>query len=304
MVGGPLLVTGAAGYVGLAVCRAAALAGYQVVAAYHRSPGALPGVVWAPFELADPDAVRALVAGLCPAAIIHAAAAWTMPALAQATIVAGSAAIAEAAAAHGARLIHLSTDMVFDGRRPPYREPDPPAPLSPYGEAKAAAEAAVAARLDDCVIVRTSLVTCFDPPDPRSAEVLAALRGAGDLRLFTDEYRCPVCTSDLAAALVELIDQPYRGILHIAGPERLSRYALGRRIAAYYGLDAARPAHVYDPGIGPAAPCGLHARYQPGASPAKNTLEGPAVFTLTDFIPHMRRRRTSRMGAKDMDRPQ
>jgi dTDP-4-dehydrorhamnose reductase len=53
--------------------------------------------------------------------------------------------------------------------------------------------------------------------------------------LFTDEYRSPVRTEDLTAALVELIGQDYRGVLHVAGPERLSRYELGLRIAAYHG---------------------------------------------------------------------
>ena len=98
-------------------------------------------------------------------------------------------------------------------------------------------------------IVRTSLVTCFDPPDPRTEPVLQALRGErSPVTLFTDEYRCPVRVEDLAAALVELIDRPFAGILHIAGPERLSRYDLGLRIARFYGLPPR-------PGIAPGLAC-------------------------------------------------
>jgi dTDP-4-dehydrorhamnose reductase len=61
------------------------------------------------------------------------------------------------------------------------------------------------------------------------------LSHARPVTLFTDEYRGPVRTEDLAAALVELIEHDYQGVLHVAGPERLSRYELGLRIAAYHG---------------------------------------------------------------------
>ena len=60
---------------------------------------------------------------------------------------------------------------------------------------------------------------------------------AGPVALFTDEYRSPVRIEDLAAALVELVEHNYRGVLHVAGPERLSRYELGLRIAAYHGRE-------------------------------------------------------------------
>jgi dTDP-4-dehydrorhamnose reductase len=146
----------------------------------------------------------------------------------------------------------MSTDLVFDGEHAPYSETDPPSPVNFYGAAKAEAERIVSDRLPAATIVRTSLVTCFDPPDPRTESILQALRDERALRgerallgerapltLFTDEYRCPVRVEDLAAALVELIDRPFPGILHIAGPERLSRYDLGLRIARFHGLTPA-----------------------------------------------------------------
>jgi dTDP-4-dehydrorhamnose reductase len=172
-----------------------------------------------------------------------------------------------AASQVGARLIHLSTDVLFDGEHAPYRESDPPAPITFYGAAKAAAEGIVAT-YPNHVIVRTSLVTCFDPPDRSTATVLQALgeptregtsegeNGSEEERapplpqsplppfsparpvtLFTDEYRSPVRIEDLAAALVELVEHNYRGVLHVAGPERLSRYELGLRIVAYHGRE-------------------------------------------------------------------
>ena len=170
----PILITGASGYVGQAAFDAAVRAGYAVVGAYHRRQPALPGGPWTPLDLRDAAGVARLIADLRPAAIIHAAAAWGTPDEAQATIVDGTSAVVAAASQVGARLIHLSTDVLFDGEHAPYRESDPPAPITFYGAAKAAAEG-IAAAHPNHVIVRTSLVTCFDPPDRSTAMVLQAL---------------------------------------------------------------------------------------------------------------------------------
>jgi dTDP-4-dehydrorhamnose reductase len=261
---GSLLITGASGYVGRSTFETAIQAGYTVVGAYHSRPMSLPGGAWAPLDLSDDAGVARLVIELRPTAIIHAGAAWRTPEEARATIVQGTKAIASASELIGARLIHLSTDVVFDGEHAPYRESDPPAPLTFYAAAKAAAEGIVA-RHPNAVAVRTSLVTCFDPPDRSTELVLRALKDFAEARtgddadaggskqgrtpsqpppphpvtLFTDEYRCPIRTEDLASALVELVEHRHRGVLHVAGPERLSRYEIGLRIAAYHGFDPA-----------------------------------------------------------------
>ena len=186
------------------------------------------------------EEIPGLIESLRPDVILHTAAAWQTEAEAQAVIVEGTRGIAAAARRTGARLIHMSTDLVFDGEHAPYDEEDPPAPVNFYGAAKAEAERIVSGLLPAATIVRTSLVTCFDPPDPRTEPILQALRGERPpVTLFTDEYRRPVRVEDLAAALVELVDRPFAGILHIAGPERLSRYDLGLRIARYHRLPPA-----------------------------------------------------------------
>jgi dTDP-4-dehydrorhamnose reductase len=239
----PILVTGATGYVGGATLETAVCAGYAVVGTYHRRQPPLSVGAWAPLNLRDAAGIARLITALRPAAIIHTAAAWDTREEAEATIVAGTRAIVAAASRVGARLIHLSTDVLFDGEHAPYRESDPPSPITFYGAAKAAAEGIVATHPDH-VIIRTSLVTCFDPPDRSTAMVLQALEVPAPphsapqaITLFTDEYRTPVRTEDLAAALVELVENDYQGVLHIAGPERVSRYELGLRIAGYRGRD-------------------------------------------------------------------
>jgi dTDP-4-dehydrorhamnose reductase len=210
---------------------------------------------------ASVEEIPALIRELRPDVVLHTAAAWRSEEEARSVIVEGTGGIARACAETGARLVHLSTDLVFDGERGPYSEEDPPAPVNFYGAAKAEAEDIVAMTVANNAIVRTSLVTRFDPPDPRTAPILAALRGEREpVTLFTDEYRCPVRTEDLAAALVELAHNDFRGILHVAGPERLSRHELGLRIAAYYDLDPAvgiRPALSSDSGMVRPRDCSL-----------------------------------------------
>ncbi len=271
-----LLITGVSGYVGGAVGPLAAAAGFRIVGTWlSHDPGPLPGC-----ELvrAAVDQVPALIRSLRPDVVLHTAAAWRTEDEARAVIVEGARGIALACAETGARLIHLSTDLVFDGEHAPYREDSRPSPVNFYGAAKAEAERIVAetylqprrahpermgepeARTESkeasasstgAVIVRTSLVTCFDSPDPRTQPIVDALAGRrAPVTLFTDEFRCPVRVEDLAAALVELISVPFSGILHVAGPERLSRYDLGLRIARFYGL-APRPGIV--PGLAAAS---------------------------------------------------
>jgi dTDP-4-dehydrorhamnose reductase len=168
----------------------------------------------------DADAVTALVRALRPAAVVHTAYVQNGPD-AWDVIAGGSAAVATAAADAGARLVHLSTDVVFGGGAGrPYREDDPPDPLSDYGRAKAEAERRVAAADPGAVIVRTSLIY-GGPGGPAGVHERAA--ADPDATFYDDELRCPVQVGDLAAALVELCTHPASGPLHAAGADAVSR---------------------------------------------------------------------------------
>jgi dTDP-4-dehydrorhamnose reductase len=237
-----LLITGISGYVGSAVAALALASGRRVIGTYLNHIPVTRALASCELVHASVEQIPALIASLRPDIVLHAAAAWRTEAEAQTVIVEGTRGIANAASQVGARLVHMSTDLVFDGEHGPYSEQSKPAPVNFYGAAKAAAERIAAELAPDVAIVRTSLVTCFDPPDPRTQPIVDALEGRrAPVTLFTDEYRCPVRVEDLAAALVELlyrvdhVDGPFAGFLHIAGPERLSRYELGLRIARFYG---------------------------------------------------------------------
>jgi dTDP-4-dehydrorhamnose reductase len=221
-----LLVTGGSGLLGGHLMRSPALASWDLVAPPSRL-----------LDVREADAVAEQVQTWKPTAIAHLAYRRDDPR----TIVQGSANVARAAAAVGARLVHLSTDLVFAGRPAPYTEDDEPTPIIDYGHWKAAAEAEVAGACPDAVVVRTSLIYATDTSSPPQADVEAVLAGRSSMRFFTDEIRCPVHAADLAAVVAELADhRDITGPLHVAGPDALSRADIAARLARWMGHDPAR----------------------------------------------------------------
>ncbi|MER2598898.1 MAG: sugar nucleotide-binding protein [Caldilineales bacterium] len=232
----PWLITGCTGLLGSELLHQLAESRVPVWGAWHqRAPQPVGPHRYRQLDISDRTAVLAAIHDLHPALIIHTAYRKDGPQL-QAITATGAGYIAEAAAAVDARLIHLSSDVLLDGEHAPYDENALPAPVHPYGVAKAAAEAAVQTAKPDAVLVRTSLISRLQPPDPVSAWIERSLRSSESITLFSDEIRCPVWVNDLAAALIELAALPYSGVLNIAGPQALSRYEMGRRLAARLDL--------------------------------------------------------------------
>lgn len=158
------------------------------------------------------------------------------------TIVDGSRHVALAAAAAGARLIHMSTDLVFAGRPLPYDESALPDATMQYGRWKAEAETEVAAACPSALVMRSSLMYGTDILSPQQRDVEAVINGRSTMKFFVDEYRCPAHAADIAAAIVRLADMPHiTGPLHIAGPRPVSRAELAQAFATQLG---GRGAHV------------------------------------------------------------
>lgn len=233
-----MFVTGGSGYLGGRVVRLAR-GEWEVTATYLTHPVDEPGAAWRRLDVRDEAAVEALVGEIRPAVIVHTAA--LNPGQGtdfEGVNARGTRHVARAAAAWDARLIHVSTDVLFDGQKGSYVEEDPPSPITPYGRSKALAEEAVRASGVEAVIVRTSLIYGRRSPwDRQTRWIVGDLRAGKPVRLFTDELRCPIWVESLAAALVELAGSRYTGVLHVAGAQALSRYAFGRRLARFHGLD-------------------------------------------------------------------
>jgi dTDP-4-dehydrorhamnose reductase len=129
--------------------------------------------------------------------------------------------------------VFFSTDLVFDGKTGNYEESAEVNPLGVYGETKAAAERAVLANPGHTVI-RTSLNGGNSPSGDRAfnEQLRRAWQEGRVLPLFTDEIRCPIPATVTARAVWELIGQNQPGLYHVAGSERLSRWQMGRVLAA------------------------------------------------------------------------
>ncbi len=235
------LITGGTGYLGRALIRQAGHRGLKVAATFHTQPQSLTSDVgWYHLDLREPAAIVSLIRDVRPTVIIHTAFRQYDPDL-MAVTGEGTGYVAEAAAQVGARLIHISSDVIFDGEKVgAYTEEDPPSPITDYGRAKARAEALVQRYHPAAAIVRTSLIYGFEPIDRHSAFALAIARGERSERLFRDELRCPVFVEDLATALLDLAQSDYRGVINFAGAETLSRYEWGRLLAQAHGLDPDR----------------------------------------------------------------
>jgi dTDP-4-dehydrorhamnose reductase len=223
-----LLVTGGAGYLGSEVCRQAVQQGWDVVATQlgNAPPHGRPQRL----DVRDHASVDRVLMRHGPDVVVHTAYVLSGPELDR-TVVRGSRAVAEAARRVEARLIHLSTDLVFDGGRAGrYDEDDEPRPVSLYGDAKLAAERIVRENHPEALIVRTSLL--YGKPGPQEA---LALRD--DIAFYTDEVRTPARVDEVASALLELAATELDGVLHVAGADAVSRYELARLLAAAQGRD-------------------------------------------------------------------
>jgi dTDP-4-dehydrorhamnose reductase len=150
-----------------------------------------------------------------------------------ASIVAASANVAEAAAACRARLVHLSSDVVFAGRELPYVETDRPDAVMDYGRWKAEAERRVLAVCRNVVLVRTSLLY----GTARLAPWQRAIRDRQPVTWFTDEIRCPTHAADVAHAICVLARRAdVRGPLHVAAPDAVSRAGIAQAMAGWMRL--------------------------------------------------------------------
>jgi len=230
-----LLITGGSGYLGQRLARRAQ-GRWNVATTYFSQQPSVPGCRWTQLDVCDAKGVVRLFEQLVPQVVIHTAAHRGGKDLERVNID-GTRHVALAALQVGARMIHLSTDVLFDGQRGSYVESDPPLPVTPYGHSKAGAEMLLAELMSRAAIVRTSLIYGFAPLDRHTCWMLETLRQGQPLTLFTDEHRCPIWVETLATALLELAALDYAGVLHVAGGQVLSRYEFGTRLLCFHGAD-------------------------------------------------------------------
>ena len=194
-----ILVTGASGLLGANLVLTALDRGMPVMAVSNRVPFRHPDAESASLDVRDADAVRAVVARVRPDVVVHTAALTDVdacegdPALAHAVNAHAPGVLARAAAEAGARLVHVSTDAVFDGQRGGYTEADPTSPVNVYARTKLDGERAVLAASPDHLVVRTTLFGWNAQPKKSLAEwVLGRLDAGERVPGFTDAVFAPL----------------------------------------------------------------------------------------------------------------
>lgn len=249
-----ILLTGASGLVGSAFAQAATRRGHRVTGLVGTYAGGVPGVaVQRAIDLTDESALTAAVLELFPDAIVNCAAVSEParceadPARAQALNVALPATLARLAHHLSARLVHLSSEQVFDGAsNAAYTVKSAVKPINLYARQKVESERLVhAAAPGFAITLRAPLLQGNSLGGNRSLhERLFADWSAGRTpKVFTDEIRQPCTAANLAELMVELLERnDVRGVFHWAGADALSRHELARRIRAYFKLsEAAAP---------------------------------------------------------------
>ncbi len=269
-----LLVAGAGGFLGWHVCQAARR-DWEVHGAVHTHPVRIPGVAAAPLDLTRHADVRRLFADLRPHAVIHTAAAsdpnfcQVHPDISRAVNADASAFLARLCADAGVPFLFTSTDLVFDGRRPPYREDDPVSPVSVYGEHKAEAEKRILEAHPVACVCRLPLMFGLSGAGrPTFFETMVNHFGAGTpVRLFTDEIRTPIGVAVAASGLLFALNA-VRGRIHLGGPSSISRYDFGLLTARL--LERRRPSIV---------PCRRADVVMPAPRPRDVSLDSRRIMT-------------------------
>ncbi len=173
------------------------------------------------FDITDAGAVEREIRSIRPQVVVNAAAYTNVDGCesrretAFAANAGGPLNIAQACAQIAAKMVHLSTDYVFDGSSPvPYVEGDRPNPLNVYGESKLAGEKGVQSAAPDYVIVRTEWL--YGPHGKNFVDTILALtEKQQEIRVVDDQKGSPTFTADLSRAIFELLQIDARGVFHV-----------------------------------------------------------------------------------------
>ena len=150
--------------------------------------------------------------------------------------------IAEYCQANNCRLIHLSTDFVFDGlKSTPYAETDIPNPINYYGKTKRWSEEVIEQICENYAIMRVEVV--YGKPLERQHGnivqlVKNKLENGQSIRVVSDQFRSPTWVEDIALGTDLLLSSKHNGIYHICGGETMSVADIAYRTAAYFNLDS------------------------------------------------------------------
>ena len=225
-----LLITGASGFLGWHVCQLAKQK-WEVYGTYSSHKLEIPDIKLLKVNLTNFQELKQLFSDVQPAAVIHTAAqsqpnyCQTHPEETYEINVTASLNIAGLCADDSIPCVFTSTDLVFDGLNPPYKETDIVCPVNIYGEQKVKAEVGMLERYPMTAVCRIPLMFGRETPTAKSfiQPFIQSLKEGKELSLFIDEFRTPASGTTAAKGLLLALEK-VNGYIHLGGKERISRY--------------------------------------------------------------------------------
>jgi dTDP-4-dehydrorhamnose reductase len=249
-----ILITGASGLLGINLALEAAQE-HTVFGAANKAMLKTDAFSVLQADLLDPSACQRLLDAAQPDWVIHCAALANIdacekdPEQARQLNSAVPAKLAELVARGGARMLHVSTDAVFDGEQGNYTEQDPPNPLSVYAATKLEGEQAVTSANPEALITRVNLFGWSMSGKRSLAEFFFySLQSGNRINGFTDVYFCPLFANDLARIFLKMLSLQLSGLYHVVSSQCLTKFEFGQRLARKFNLDGAliSPLSVYE----------------------------------------------------------
>ena len=270
-----LLVTGASGFLGWNICQTVKKE-WEIFGTIFSRPVEISGVNILKIDLTDFKELKNLFQEICPDAVIHTAA-KSDPSFCQINKTESHKinvdvpiTIAKLCADSSIPCVFTSTDLVFNGLNAPYREEDPVCPVNIYGEQKVSAEEGMLKHYPGVAICRMALMfgTSWHGAKSFIHPMIEAMREGKVLRLFVDEFRTPVSVKAAVSGIFLSLEK-VRGLIHLGGIERISRYNFGKMLRDTLGIHRAR---LY--------PCNQKDRVTAAPRPPDVSLDSTKAFAM------------------------
>jgi dTDP-4-dehydrorhamnose reductase len=240
-----VLVTGAGGLLGQKLCaQLGSHPSFELLGAV-RKPAESHQIDLAQMDITDAQSVKRVFSFFKPQVVVNCAAMTQVDECevkreeCRLANVTGVQNLVHACESVGCRLIHISTDFIFDGSHGPLDENAEPGPVNYYGQTKLEGELLVRKCNTPWAILRTVLVFGVTEDPSRSNIVLwvkSSLEQGKPIRVVNDQYRTPTLAEDLAAGVVLAIEKEATGVYHVSGKEMMTPYEIAIRTAMHFGL--------------------------------------------------------------------
>jgi dTDP-4-dehydrorhamnose reductase len=235
-----ILIIGGSGLFGRSLKKLLEKNNHDIYSTYYQNP--IQENNYFPLDITIKKSVYQLIDNLSPDIVVHSASYTNVDDcerkkdLAFSINAQGTKNVAEAVEQISSKIVYISTDYIFDGKKGLYLEIDTPNPINYYGITKLQGEEIVKKICNDFIIARTSVIYGINKSN-FVTWLLDQLEKKKQTNIVSDQYVSPTLNFDLAEQIKALIEKNLTGVFHTAGGERINRYDFARVIADVFSYD-------------------------------------------------------------------